>query len=168
LSASARRLRRFHSRIELSLSQSIVLASIVEKEAVNGRDYEMIASVFSNRLQFHMPLASCPSMEYFLGYHRPYLLRSDILIDSPYNLYLHPGLPPTPIAFFSDDAFRSVMDPPGTSYEFFVFDWATGRHYFATDFANHQENMATSRRDFVAAYGAGEMFRKQSGKFYQY
>ncbi len=93
LRASARRFSGYHSHIGLSLAQSITLASIVEKEAVNGRDYGKIASVFSNRLRSRTPLASCPSVEYFLGYHRPYLLRSDILIDSPYNLYRHLGLP---------------------------------------------------------------------------
>ena len=168
LRASARRFRRFHSRISLSLAQSITLASIVEKEAVDGRDYGMIASVFSNRLRSDMPLASCPSVEYFLGYHRPYLLSSDILIDSAYNLYLHRGLPPTPIAFFSDQAFRSAMDPPASPYQFLVFDWAKGVHYFATDFTGHQANIDASLKDFVAAYGAGEMFRKHPGKFYQY
>jgi len=168
LGASARRFRSFHSSIGLNLTQSITLASIVEKEAVNGEDYGKIASVFSNRIRSHTPLASCPAVEYFLGYHRPYLLLSDILIDSPYNLYQHAGLPPTPIAFFSDAALRSVMDPPDTSYEFFVFDWARGRHYFATTYVTHQVNMETSLKDFVAAYGAHEMFKKHPGKFYQY
>ena len=140
----------------------------MEKEAVNGNDYGRIASVFSNRLRSHMPLASCPSVEYSLGYHRPYLLRSDILIDSPYNLYLHLGLPPTPIAFFTDAAFRSVMDPPGTPYKFLVFDWARGRHYFAIDFPGHLANMETALRNFVAAYGEDQMFRKHVGKFYKY
>ncbi len=168
LGANSRRFRGFHSRIGLTLSQSITLASIVEKEAVNGRDYGKIASVFSNRLRLRMPLASCPSVEYFLGYHRPYLLRSDVLVDSPYNLYRHSGLPPTPIAFFTDAAFHSVMDPPRTPYRFLVFDWAKGRHYFAASFAAHRANMRVAQRDFLAAYGPGRMFRKDPGKFYQY
>ena len=168
LEAGAERFRHFHSTAGLSLHQSIVLASIVEKEAVVGRDYGSIASVFINRLRSGMPLASCPSVEYSLGYHRPYLLLSDIRIDSPYNLYLRLGLPPTPIAFFSDAAFRSTTDPPQTFYQFFVFDWARGRHYFAADYSGHQVNMERSMRDFVARYGADEMFRKYPGKFYQY
>ena len=168
LAASARRFRGFHSRIGLTLSRSMTLASIVEKEAVNGRDYGEIASVFANRLRSGIPLASCPAVEYFLGYHRPYLQLSDILVDSPYNLYMHAGLPPTPIAFFSDAAFQSVMDPPDTSYEFFVFDWARGRHYFATDYARHQANAEISMKHFLAAYGADQMFTKYPGKFYEY
>ncbi|HVP20062.1 MAG TPA: endolytic transglycosylase MltG [Spirochaetia bacterium] len=168
LEASARRLKGFHSRVGLGLSQSITLASIVEKEAVNGKDYGKIASVFCNRLRTNTPLASCPAVEYFLGYHRPYLQLSDILTDSPYNLYMHPGLPPTPIAFFTDAAFRSVMDPPDTSYQFFVFDWARGLHYFATDFVGHQANMEISLEHFKAAYGADQMFTRHLGKFYEY
>jgi UPF0755 protein len=168
LGASARRFRTFHSRIGLSLAQSIILASIVEKESVTGRDYGKIASVFVNRLRSRMALASCPSVEYFLGYHRPYLLRSDVEIDSPYNLYLHRGLPPTPIAFFSDAAFRSVMEPPETPYKFFVFDWARGKHYFAADYAHHMVNLEISTRDFIAAYGAAQMSRKSPAKYYQY
>jgi len=168
LEASARRFRQFHSRVGLSLDQSIVLASIVEKEAVDGRDYGRIASVFLNRLRSGMPLASCPAVEYFLGYHRPYLLLSDIRVDSPYNLYLRLGLPPTPIASFSDAAFQSAVDPPRTPFRFFVFDWARGRHYFAADYSDHKANMKRSMRDFVARYGADEMFRKYPGKFYQY
>ncbi len=60
------------------------------------------------------------------------------------------------------------MDPPETLNNFFVFDWARGKHYFAADYAGHEVNMEISTKDFIAAYGAERMFRKYPTKYYQY
>ncbi len=168
LSASSRRYRGLSPRHGLNLYALATLASIVEKEAVVGRDDDKVASVFFNRMKAGMTLSSCPSVEYFLGYHRPYLTRADIAIDSPYNLYLHRGLPPTPIAFFSDGALKAVLDPADTPFEFFTFDWAAGRLYFARDYAKHLLNTEQAQRNFIRMYGAQAMFREYPGTFYAY
>jgi UPF0755 protein len=147
--------------------EALILASIVEKEAVFHRRYEQVASVFQNRLRAGMRLASCPSVEYALGYHRPFLLRSDLALDSPYNTYRRHGLPPTPICFFSDAALQAVLRPVESPFYFFVVDWTAGDLYFAADFAGHQENVALARRSFAARYGAAEMYRRHPGLFYE-
>jgi UPF0755 protein len=70
----------------------------VEKESVKKENFEEVASVFFNRMRTGQTLGSCPTVEYALGYHRPFLLESDVRIQSPYNVYRNKGLPPTPIA----------------------------------------------------------------------
>lgn len=151
----------------LSRYEALILASIVEKEAVFHRRYKQVASVFQNRLRAGMRLASCPSVEYALGYHRPFLLRSDLALDSPYNTYRRHGLPPTPICFFSDAALQAVLRPVESPFYFFVVDWTAGDLYFAEGFAGHQENVARSRRAFAARYGAAEMYRRHPDLFYE-
>jgi UPF0755 protein len=126
-----------------------------------------VASVFLNRLAAGMRLGSCPSLEYSLGYHRPFLLNRDIAVDTPYNTYLHPGLPPTPICFFSDRALASLVHPVSTGYYFFVLDWAERKIYFARTYAEHLGNVKRARQDFVRRYGARSLFRKQPGKYYE-
>ncbi|MBN1798007.1 MAG: endolytic transglycosylase MltG [Spirochaetales bacterium] len=152
---------------ELSAYKQITLASIVEKEAVANIDYEIIASVFFNRLKMGDYLASCPTVEYALGYHRPFLTRYDISISTPYNVYRKKGLPPTPICFFSDAALNAVNKPLHTDYYFFVYDWTTRRLYFADTYTEHKENIKLARSNFIGKYGRNELFRISYDKFYE-
>lgn len=168
LAAAAPRFTDVTPPAGLTLYQCITLASIVEKEAVARKDYDRVAAVFLNRLRFGMTLSSCPSVEYALGYHRPYLNRADISMDAPTNTYLHKGVPPTPIAFFTDKALAGVLKPAATRDEFFTFDWATGELYFAVDYAHHQINVETARKDFVRAFGQDAMYQKNPDKYYDY
>jgi cell division protein YceG involved in septum cleavage len=149
-----------------TLYRSVTLASIVEKEDVPGREYGTVASVFENRLRTGMRLGSCPTLEYALGYHRPFLLDSDIAVDSPYNTYLHGGLPPTPICFFSDAALQATLHPPVTSFYFFVLDWVANRIYFAHTYQEHLANAHRAMSNFVRVFGAGALHMKEPGKFY--
>lgn len=77
----------------------LILASIVQKEDFPGHEYGLVASVFLNRLKTGMRLDSCASVEFTLGYNRPFLLRSDIAVQSPYDTYRIKGLPPLRSAF---------------------------------------------------------------------
>jgi len=101
---------------QLTPYQQLILASIVEKEDIAGKNYDLVASVFLNRLTWGDCLASCPTVEYALGYHRAFLTRYDISIPSPYNVYLRKGLPPTPICFFSDRALQAVRNARQSTY----------------------------------------------------
>ena len=73
-------------------------ASLVEKEAQVDEDRPIIAQVFMNRLKEHMPLQSCATIQYILGFPKPELSLQDTKIESPYNTYQNMGLPPGPIA----------------------------------------------------------------------
>jgi peptidoglycan lytic transglycosylase G len=145
----------------------IILASIVEKEDVPRSHYDDVASVFLNRMRAGMHLDSCPTLEYALGYHRPFLLNADLSVDSPYNTYRNAGLPPTPICFFSDAALDAVEHPADTPYYFFVLDWVTHTIRFAHDFSNQQRNADIARNDYIDAYGQDSLHEREDGVFYR-
>jgi cell division protein YceG involved in septum cleavage len=151
----------------LSSYQLLILASIVQKEAAAGTDYRMVASVFFNRLAEQMRLSSCPTLEYALGYHRPFLTRKDLELDSPYNTYRYTGLPPTPIAFFSPEALAAVQHPAPSDYLFFVFDWTKPQLLFARTPPEHERQAQQAQEEYVHKYGLAELHRKYPGLFYR-
>jgi UPF0755 protein len=151
----------------LNAYQLLILASIVQKEAASGTDYRLVASVFFNRLAEQMHLSSCPALEYALGYHRPFLTRKDLELDSPYNTYRYAGLPPTPIAFFSPEALAAVQHPALTSYLFFVFDWTKPGLLFARTPPEHERQAQQAEEEYVRKYGLAALHWKYPGLFYE-
>jgi cell division protein YceG involved in septum cleavage len=151
----------------MSAYQLLILASIVQKEAAAGTDYRLVASVFFNRLAQNIELGSCPTLEYALGYHRPFLTWYDLKLDSPYNTYRHRGLPPTPIAFFCREALAAVQHPVRSDYLFFVFDWTTGQLFFARSFREHQQQARLAEWKYIHRYDLAALHRKHPGIFYQ-
>ncbi len=124
----------------LGFYESLILASIVEKEAVSEDEKPIIASVFINRLRRKMPLQANPTIWYITGRSAYWLKKSDLRIDSPYNTYLYPGLPPTPISNPTMSTIRAVLRPARTSYLYFVAD-GRGRHIFSRTYREHLENI---------------------------
>jgi UPF0755 protein len=129
----------------LSLYQGMILASIIEKETINTDEMPIIASVFHNRLAISMKLETDPTVQYALGYNSVQgtwwtnpLTYSDLEVDSPYNTYRYPDLPPTPIAFPSLNALQAAAFPAQTPYYFFraACD-GSGRHNFSETFEQH-------------------------------
>lgn len=132
----------------LNLYQGVIIASIVEREAVIPEERPLIASVYLNRLKIGMKLDADPTVQYALGYQkdtgewwkRPLLL-ADLEMDSPYNTYRHPGLPPGPIANPGLDAIRAVAHPAETDFLYFQADCdGSGRHRFARTIEEHFAN----------------------------
>ena len=132
----------------LSLHEAIILASIIEREAVVTDEMPMIASVFINRLLIGMKLDADPTVQFAIGYNPSLgnwwtnpLSLSQLEINSPYNTYLYPGLPPGPICNPSLEAIRAVAFPAQTPYYYFraACD-QTGRHLFAETFQEHTNN----------------------------
>jgi UPF0755 protein len=133
----------------LTLYQVIILASIVEREAVVADERPTIASVYLNRLSAGMRLEADPTVQYAMGYQvdtgqwwNLNLTQSDYLsVDSPYNTYLYAGLPPGPIANPGLSSIQAVIYPAQTPYLFFraACD-GSGRHLFATTFEEHVNN----------------------------
>jgi len=128
--------------------QAVVLASIVERETVQKDEQALVASVFINRLKIGMTLGSDPTVQYALGYNsveqtwwtNP-LSATDLQFDSPYNTYVHAGLPPAPIANPSLGALQAVAFPQSSPYYYFRARCDnSGYHTFATTFEEHIAN----------------------------
>lgn len=120
----------------LTVFQFITLASLVEKEAKYDEDRPIIAAVFLKRLKIGMPLQSCASIQYILGYPKPQLSIEDTELPSPYNTYLHKGLPPGPIANPGLKSMEAVLNAGDTDYLYFVAD-KEGYHHFTKTYEEH-------------------------------
>ena len=112
------------------------IASIIEKEALNEDDRTKISSVFYNRLKIGMALESDATMGYVTG---GAVTSQDLTVDSPYNTYLHKGLPPTPICSPSLWAIQAAMQPADTDYLFFfiIEDGVYSNHTFSKTYEEH-------------------------------
>lgn len=125
---------------KLNLKDWVILASIVEKEAVLAQERDLIASVFWARLAAGMRLESDPTVEYGLKIkqtkQQPLTLQQ-VRIPSPYNTYLNAGLPPGAIASPGLASLRASLAPRPTPYRFFVARY-DGSHIFSRTFAEHE------------------------------
>lgn len=112
------------------------IASIIEKEALNEDDRTKISSVFYNRLKVGMALESDATMGYVTG---GAVTSQDLTKDSPYNTYLHKGLPPTPICSPSLWAIQAAMHPADTDFMFFfiIEDGVYSNHTFSRTYEEH-------------------------------
>ena len=132
----------------MTVFQAVTLASIVQREAVVAGEMPMIASVFYNRLGINMRLQTDPTVQYALGYDAARgtwwtnpLSLADLKVDSPYNTYLHPGLPPGPISNPSLAALQAVAAPAKSNYFYFQARCdKSGLHNFAVTLEQHQQN----------------------------
>lgn len=132
----------------LSLRKIIILASIVEEETNNNAEKPTIASVYLNRLQRGMPLQADPTVKYAVGdFTLRRILHKHLATDSPFNTYLHTGLPPAPICLPSKATIKAVLNAPETNYIYFCASpQMDGTHRFAATIAEHQRNAAAFHR----------------------
>lgn len=132
----------------LSLREIIILASIVEEETNNNAEKPTIASVYLNRLRRGMPLQADPTVKYAVGdFTLRRILHKHLAADSPFNTYLHTGLPPAPICLPSKATIKAVLNAPETNYIYFcASDKMDGTHRFAATIAEHQRNAAAFHR----------------------
>jgi UPF0755 protein len=129
----------------LSVRQVVTLASIVELETAHARERPRIAAVFWNRLARRMPLQTDPSIIYALklaGRWDGNIRKRDLEVDSPYNTYRRPGLPPGPLGSPGKEAILAVLDPTPTRELYFV-SRNDGTHEFSETLAAH--NRAVNR-----------------------
>ncbi len=140
-------MRQAATEFDMTIYQVVTLASIVEREAVVAEERPIIAGVFLNRLEEGMSLESCPTVQYAMGYQEdadqwwktPVNLEEFDQVDSPYNTYLHRGLPPGPICNPGLASIQAVLEPVESDYLYFLAK-GDGSHAFATTFEEHLQN----------------------------
>jgi len=122
-----------------SFEDIITMASIVQEEAHNEEEQKMIAGILWNRIRIKMPLQVDVTFQYINGKNTYTLTKQDLKIDSPYNTYVHKGLPPTPISNPGLAAIKATITPTPSDFYYFLAD-LSGKTYYAKDFKEHQEN----------------------------
>lgn len=123
-----------------SFYQILIMASLIEKETGDAEDMRKVAAVFINRLNKNMFLQDDPAVFYGLNY-KAKITRADFKVNTPYNTYLHKGLPPSPIATVSDLAIIASVNPfPDRNLLFFIAD-KNSNTIFANNYHQHQHNI---------------------------
>lgn len=136
-------LRRAAAEGGLSVRAVVTLASLIEKETARPEERALVSAVYHNRLRAGMRLQCDPTVIYALvrdGRYTGNLTREDLAFDSPYNTYLHAGLPPGPIAAPGRAALEAAVYPAPVDYLYFV-SRNDGSHVFASTLAEHNRNV---------------------------
>lgn len=149
IAATDANLQTYYSQIPnkgMNVNQILTLASLVEKEGATDEDRRNIASVFYNRLNIDMPLQSNIAILYAMGkLGEKTTLAEDAAIDtninSPYNIYVNPGLMPGPVGSPSLAAIQATVNPNKTDYYYFVADVTTGTVYYSATIEEHNQNV---------------------------
>ena len=137
----------------LTTREAVTLASIVEKETAKAEERPIVAAVYLNRLKIHMPLQCDPTVIYALeraGQYDGNLTRANLDIDSPYNTYRYPGLPPGPIASPGLPSLKAAVAPAAVDYLYFV-SRNDGTHVFARTLEEHNANVHKFQVEYFRA-----------------
>lgn len=122
---------------EKSLHEFITMASIIEREAKNQEDRRIVSGIFWQRLEDEHALQSCATLAYFLGVDKTQFSYDDTRIDSPYNTYINPGLPPGPICNPGLESIEASIYPKETDYYYFLSNLENGKMIFSEDILEH-------------------------------
>jgi peptidoglycan lytic transglycosylase G len=155
----------FTPREDFGLRSLVTLASIVEKETQLDEERQLVASVYANRLRIGMGLYADPTIIYAKklgGTWDGNLRRVDLKLDSPYNTYRYPGLPPGPICSPSVASLLAAAMPADTNYLYFV-SRNDGRHVFASSKEEHDRNVYKWQKLYWKERWAKERAEKESG-----
>ncbi len=138
-------LKERQRELNMTTMQVLTFASIVEGEAQVDSERTLIAGVYHNRLKKRMRLDADPTVQYVLPDGPRRLLYADLRIPSPYNTYLHYGLPPGPISNPGRKAILATLYPASHQYVFFVAN-GKGGHVFTRSYSDHQRAVRIYRR----------------------
>ena len=126
--------------------RTVIVASLIQREAGVDEDRPLIAAVVENRLRKDMPLQIDATVLYARGGGTGSLTDADFARESPYNTYQAKGLPPTPISTVTAASLTAALHPADVPYLYYVLTDTNGKHAFATTYAQHQANIADARR----------------------
>ncbi|MDR2156360.1 MAG: endolytic transglycosylase MltG [Clostridiales Family XIII bacterium] len=136
----------------LSVRDAVTMASLIERESKTAEERPVMAGVFYNRLKVDMLLQSCASIQYILGEPKEFLTEADTRIESPYNTYLHKGLPPGPICSPRMASIEAALYPDDNDYLFFVVsEKLDGTHNFSADYDKFLKDKAAYQKAVKAA-----------------
>jgi UPF0755 protein len=141
----------------LSTREVVTIASLVEKETGQADERPLVAADYRNRMRIGMPMQADPTVVYALmkaGKYTGNIRKQDLSLDSPYNTYRYPGLPPGPIAAPGKASIDATLAPAAVKYLYFV-SRNNGSHVFAETLAQHNANV----HEHQVLY-----FRKQRGR----
>jgi UPF0755 protein len=144
--------QRAFARYPGGLSAAVTLASLVEREARVPQDRPLIAAALTNRLRAGMRLQCDATVQYVLPRHKARLFYADLRIASPYNTYLHAGLPPGPICCPGLPSIQAALVPARVPYLYYVAG-PDGRHVFSRTLSEHNRAVARMRRQDASKEG---------------
>ncbi|MDJ0925007.1 MAG: endolytic transglycosylase MltG [Acidimicrobiia bacterium] len=131
--------------LDLDPYEGLIVASLIEKEAKLDEERPIIASVIANRLDAGIALQIDATIIYALGVNPGEVTTADLEVDSPYNTYLHPGLPPTPIGGVRLASIEAAAAPADTEYYYYVLIDSDGTHGFSETLEEHNRKKAEAK-----------------------
>jgi UPF0755 protein len=146
-------MRQRAEALGMTTREAVTLASLVEKETAKPEERPIVAAVYLNRLRIRMPLQCDPTVIYALeraGHYNGNLTRANLEMDSPYNTYRHPGLPPGPIASPGLSSLKAAVAPATVDYLYFV-SRNDGSHVFARTLDEHNANVRKFQVEYFRA-----------------
>ncbi len=134
-------------KLGMTKHQILTLASVIDGETNISEEFTIISGVYHNRLKRGMKLQADPTVQYLIRNRKRHnrILYKDLEIDSKYNTYMYPGLPPGPINNPGKEAVMAAIFPDEHNFLFFVAD-GRGGHRFAKTLSQHQKNVALYRK----------------------
>ncbi len=138
----------------LSLEEWVIIASLIEKETHIEEEKPIISAVIYNRLNTGMKLQIDPTVIYALkrrGLWKGKLSKEDLKIEDPYNTYVYPGLPPSPICNPGLSSLKAALFPADVDYLYFVYDPNSRRHIFSRTYKEHLKNIKKIKRSLTSS-----------------
>ncbi len=132
-------------QLGMTRHEIVTLASIIEAEVRYRPDRPYVSAVYHNRLRRGMALQADPTINYAYGRRLRRVWERNLQIRSPYNTYLHPGLPPGPISQPSDSSLYAALDPAPVGFLYFVAQ-PDGKHVFSATYADHLAAIRRARQ----------------------
>ncbi len=133
------------AQLGMTRHEVVTLASIIEAEVRYRPDRPYVSAVYHNRLKRHMALQADPTINYAYGRRLRRVWERNLQIRSPYNTYLHAGLPPGPISQPSDSSMYAALDPAPVGFLYFVAQ-PDGKHVFSETYADHLAAIRRARQ----------------------
>lgn len=140
-----------------TLNEIITVASIIERECKVDEERPLVASVIYNRMDQNIMLQMCSTIQYLLlketGEVKETLYESDLAIDSPYNTYIHYGLPPAPICSPGIASIKAALEPADTDYLYFVL---SSKLDGTSEFSSDYNKFLKDKEDYYAALNSSD------------